>query len=45
MGVKNTLPSADDYDTADAKSQQGKFDKIAAGMNLTIAKVGVGIEF
>jgi hypothetical protein len=45
MGVKKTAPSEEDYDTADADTQQAKFDKAAAGMIITIAKVGVGIEF
>jgi hypothetical protein len=45
MGVKNTRPTEEDYDTADADSQQGKFNKLAAGLTLTVARLGIGIQF
>lgn len=45
MGVKKTVPSESDYSETDANAQQGKFDKLAAGMSLTLAKVGVGMMF
>jgi hypothetical protein len=45
MGVKSTKPSEEDYDTADADAQLGKFNKLAAGLTLTVAKVGIGFEF
>ncbi len=45
LGVKKTVPSEEDYSADDASAQQGKFDKIAAGMNLTLVKVGVGMMF
>jgi hypothetical protein len=45
LAVKNTKPAEEDYDTADADAQQGKFNKAAAGLTLNIAKVGIGIEF
>ena len=45
MGVKKTVPAEEDYDTADADAQQAKFNKLAAGMTLTLMKVGLGIQF
>lgn len=45
MGVKKTLPTEEDYSESDANAQQGKFDKLAAGMTLTLLKAGVGISF
>jgi hypothetical protein len=45
LGVKKTIPTEPDYDEDDATSQQAKFDKIAAGMNLTLVKAGIGMEF
>lgn len=45
MGVKKTIPTEEDYDTADADSQQAKFDKLGAGLNLTLFKAGVGLMF
>ena len=45
LGVKKTLPSESDYNEDDANTQQGKFDKVAAGMTLTLFKAGVGMMF
>lgn len=45
LGVKKTLPSDTGYSENDARSQQAKFDKIAAGMTLTLLKVGAGLMF
>jgi hypothetical protein len=45
LGVKKSALQETDVDLDDEKKQQDSFDALAAGMNLTIAKVGVGINF
>jgi hypothetical protein len=45
LGVKKSALQEDDVDLEDEKSQQDSFDAMAAGLNLTIAKVGIGINF
>jgi hypothetical protein len=45
LGVKKSAVQETDVDLDDEKKQQASFDALAAGMNLTIAKIGVGINF
>lgn len=45
LGVKKSVVEEDDVDPDDAKAQQANFDSVASGLNLTIAKIGVGINF
>jgi hypothetical protein len=45
LGVKKGEPAEEDYSRDDANAQQGKFDKVASGLTISIAKVGVGLRF
>lgn len=44
LGVKKSAIQESDVDLDDEQKQQASFDALAAGMNLTIAKIGVGIN-
>ena len=44
LGVKKSALQEEDVDTEDEKTQQKNFDALAAGINKTILKVGVGIN-
>lgn len=45
LGVKKSALQESDVDLDDEKKQQATFDSVAAGLQLTILKVGVGISF
>lgn len=45
LGVKKSSLKQDDVDTTDEAKQQRNFDSIAAGLSLTLMKVGLGIAF
>jgi hypothetical protein len=45
IGVKTKKPAEEDYDPDDADAQQAKFNKLAGGLTLTVAKVGIGFAF
>ena len=45
LGVKKSALQESDVDLDDEKKQQAIFDGVAAGLQLTLLKVGVGISF